>query len=186
MIFVTVCRTLFYQFFVLFIGLSIGFIVNAEYIGWKSNLIARSYTNIFHPVEFNENVCQNVKQWGATRIWAELGRPQTFEILEDGLLAEEYYVGKFKYVDVDSGEIIIKIISHRVLWKPWEYYWDDPTPTTEEELLDYLENGTVNSKESDKAYKLYQEKRLQDLKEKEKDEKKNVSAGLRVYTRVIL
>ena len=52
--------------------------------------------------------------------------------------------------------------------------------------MDYLENGTVNSKESDKAYKLYQEKRLQDLKEKEKDEKKNVSAGLRVYTRVIL
>ena len=81
MILVTVARTLFYQFFLLFIGISIGFICNAEWMGWKSSLVERSVQNIFFPIEFDENVCKNVKGLGAFRIWAELGRPKNFKII---------------------------------------------------------------------------------------------------------
>lgn len=162
MILVTVCRTLFYQFLLIAVGLSIGFILNAEYIGWKSTLIERSVTNIFNPIQFDEDVCKRVKNWGATRIWAELGRPNSFEVLEDGLLAEEYYIGKFKYVNVETGKTEIKIIPQRVRWKPWEYYYTDPTPESNEELLEYLDNGDLNSKESGKAFRLYDELKKQE------------------------
>ena len=185
MILITVARTLFYQFFLLFIGISIGFICNAEWIGWKSNLITRSYTNIFHPIEFDEKICQNVKNWGATRIWAELGNPKDFEVIEDAVAAEEFYIGKFRYTDVKTGQSKVEILSYRVRWKPWEYYWENPQPLTEEELWDYIENGTLNSKETEKALRLRKEKLLQQRKD-EKDEKKNGSADPRVYSGLIL
>jgi hypothetical protein len=162
MIIITVCRTLFYQFLLVAVGLSVGFILNAEYIGWKSSIIERSVTNIFNPIQFDEDVCNRVKNWGATRIWAELGRPNSFEVLEDGLLAEEYYIGKFKYVNVETGKTEIKIIPQRVRWKPWEYYYADPTPESNEELLEYIDNGDLNSKESDKAFRLYDELKKQE------------------------
>jgi hypothetical protein len=162
MILVTVCRTLFYQFLLIAVGLSIGFILNAEYIGWKSTIIERSVTNIFNPTQYDEDICKRIKNWGATRIWAELGRPSMFEVLEDGLLAEEYYIGKFKYTNVDTGETEVKIIPQRVRWKPWEYYYTDPTPESNEELLEYLDNGDLNSKESDKAFLLYDELKKQE------------------------
>lgn len=178
MILITVARTLFYQFFLIFIGISIGFICNAEWIGWKSNLITRSYTNIFHPVEFDEKICQNVKNWGATRIWAELGEPKDFEVLEDAVAAEEFYIGKFKYTDVITGDIKIEILSHRVRWKPWEYYWDDPKPATEEEIWDYIENGTLNSEETDRALRL--------RKQRQKNENKTGSNNSNLYSGLIL
>lgn len=164
MILITVCRTLFYQFLLITVGLSIGFILNAEYIGWKSSIIERSVTNIFNPIKYDEDICKRVKNWGATRIWAELGRPSMFEVLEDGLLAEEYYIGKFKYTNVETGETEVKIIPQRVRWKPWEYYYTDPTPTSKEELLKYMKDGDLNSKESDKAFRLYDELREQENK----------------------
>ena len=178
MILVTVCRTLFYQFFLIFIGISIGFICNAEWVGWKSNLIARSYTNIFNPVEFDEKVCQQIKNWGATRIWAELGNPKNFEIIEDAVAAEEFYIGKFKYTDVKTGKNKIEILSHRVRWKPWEYYWDNPKPITEKELWDYIENETLNSKETDRALRLRREKQLQERKKDENNIKPSIYDGV--------
>ena len=46
MILITVCRTLFYQFLLLFVGISIGFIVNAEWVGWKYPIIQTSFAII--------------------------------------------------------------------------------------------------------------------------------------------
>ena len=157
MILITVARTLFYQFFLLFIGISIGFICNAEWMGWKSSLVERSVQNIFFPIEFDENVCTNVKGLGAFRIWAELGRPKNFKIIEEGLAAEEFYIAKISYTN-EYGKTVTDIKSTRVRWKPWEYYWTDPTPWTEEEAWDYIDNGTLNSKETDKALKLRKER----------------------------
>ena len=57
--------------------------------------------------------------------------------------------------------MVEKIDSTRVRWKTWEYYWTDPTPSTEEEINKYLNEGTLNSKESDKALKLYNELKKQ-------------------------
>lgn len=151
-------RTIFYQIFILFIGISIGFITNAEWVGWKSNIIKKSFNNIFFPLEFNEQTCQNIKNLGAMKLWAMNGQPKNFEILEDGLLGEEFYIAKIKFKD-DKEKFVEKIESTRVRWKTWEYYYTDPEPWTQEEIKDYHENGTLNSKESDKAYKLMEEKK---------------------------
>ena len=61
------------------------------------------------------------------------------------------------FLEVSIDNKIEKIESVRVRWKTWEYYWEDADPRTKEELEDYINNGTLNSHESDKAYKLYQE-----------------------------
>ena len=161
MILITVARTLFYQFFLLFIGISIGFICNAEWVGWKSNLVERSFNNIFFPIEFNDNTCQAVKNWGQLKLWGLYKQPSNFKILEDGLLGEEFYVAKISYTD-ENGRTVEKIDSVRVRWKTWEYYYTDPEPWDMEDIEDYIENGTLNSHESDKALKLYREKQLQE------------------------
>ena len=152
----TVLRTLFYQYFLVFIGISIGFIANAEWVGWKTNLIEKSFYKIFYPIEFDQSQCRKIKNWGSYRIFAFSGYPEGFKIIEDGLLGEEFYIAKFEYKD-ENGNIVEKIDSTRVRWKTWEYYWTDPTPSTTEELKQYIENGTLNSKESEKALRLYSE-----------------------------
>lgn len=156
----TVLRTLFYQYFLVFIGISIGFIANAEWVGWKTNLVEKSFYNIFYPIKFDEPQCKKIKNWGAYRIFAFSGYPEGFKIIEDGLLGEEFYVAKFQYIN-ENGDVVQKIDSTRVSWKTWEYYWTDPTPSTEEEINKYLNEGTLNSKESDKALKLYNELKKQ-------------------------
>ena len=154
----TVLRTLFYQYLLLFIGISVGFIVNAEWVGWKSNLVAKSVENIFFPKEFNEDTCAKLKNWGAFKLWSFNGMPEKFKVIEDGLLAEEFYIAKFTYID-ENGNTIEKIDSVRLRWKTWEDYYTEPKIKTNEEIEEYIKNGTLNSSESDKALKLYQELR---------------------------
>jgi hypothetical protein len=155
-----VLRTIFYQYFLLFIGISVGFIVNAEWVGWKSNLVERSFYNIFFPVEFDEEMCAKIKGWGLYKLYAFNDCPADFKLIEDGLLGEEFYIAKFQYTN-KNGDTIEKIDSTRVRWKTWEYYYTDPEPWTEDDINDYMENGTLNSHESDKALRLYQEMRKQ-------------------------
>ena len=155
-----VLRTIFYQYFLLFIGISIGFIANAEWIGWKSNLVERSFYNIFFPVKFDDETCAKIKNLGLYRLYSFNNYPADFKLIEDGLLGEEFYIAKFQYTN-KNGDTIEKIDSTRVRWKTWEYYWTDPTPSTVEEIEEYMKNGTLNSDESDKALKLYREMRKQ-------------------------
>lgn len=149
----TVCRTLFYQFFILFIGISIGFICNAEIIGCKTQLVSKSFKNIFFPVKFDKEVCSNLKSWGAFKLYAKNQFPPDFEIVEDALLAEEFYWLKYSFTN-SNGEKEIAIDNIRLRWKTWEYYYGDGEVMTDEEITDYIENGTLNSKESDEAYRL--------------------------------
>lgn len=183
MILITVFRTIFYQFFILFIGLSIGFIINAEYIGWRSPIVNKSVKNIFFPTEFTEEVCQQVKNWGKFRIFAFNDRPENFTVIEDGLLAEEFYIAKFTYTD-DKGNTLEKIDKTRVRWKSWEYYYTGECTWTEKDLEDYKNDGTLNSIESDKFYKLLFELNNQNnhIKKEEKNEYQNDSTITSRYT----
>lgn len=154
-----VFRTLFYQFFLLSVGLSVGFIINAEYVGWKAALVNRSIKNIFYPIEMDDELCGKIKQFASHRIWQEIGQPKNFIIIEEGLAAEEFYIAKVSYLNENNREVI-DILSTRIRWKPWEYYYNDtPDITTEEELWHYYENGTLNSKETEKAFKLFRERK---------------------------
>lgn len=153
----TVCRTLFYQILLLFTGLSIGFICNAEWVGWKSNVVAKSFGNIFFPIQFDEDLCVKLKNWGSFKLWSFENRPKDFKIIEDGLLGEEFYVCKFQYKD-SKGKTVEKIESVRLRWKPWEYYYEFGETWDEEDIRDYLDNGTLNSRESDIALRLLAEK----------------------------
>ena len=155
-----VLRTIFYQYLLLFIGISIGFIANSEWVGWKSNLVERSFYNIFFPVEFDEEMCGKIKNCGLYKLYRFNDCPADFKLIEDGLLGEEFYIAKFQYTN-KNGDTIEKIDSTRVRWKTWEYYYTDPEPWTEDDIHDYVENGTLNSHESEKALRLYQEMRNQ-------------------------
>ena len=159
-----VLRTIFYQFFLLAVGLTVGFIANAEYVGWKSPLIKRSFNNIFFPIQMDENVCQQIKSFGALKLWGLLNMPQDFKVIEDGLIAEEFYVARVEYVN-ENGRKVTEIKNVRVRWKPWEYYYND-TPETwdDEDVKKYIEEGTLNSHESDKGFKLMEEKAIEEAK----------------------
>ena len=154
-----VLRTIFYQYFLLIVGLTVGFIINAEYVGWKSPLIARSFYNIFYPVQMDEELCQRIKNFAATRIWATLGMPSGFKVIEDGLMAEEFYIAKVEYQNQD-GRTVTEFHNTRIRWKPWEYYYNDtPETWSEEDFRKYMEEGTLNSQETDKGFRLMRERK---------------------------
>ena len=159
MILITVCRTLFYQFFLLFVGMSIGFIVNAEYVGWKYPIVQTSFYNTFYPIDFED---EGVLKWlygqGRLKIFGVMGKYRDIEIIEEAMAAEEWYWVKFSHTD-ENGNRKIEIENIRVRWKPWEYYYEDEamTPMTDEEAAKYINEGTLNSRETDRAFRLRDE-----------------------------
>jgi len=156
-----ILRTLFYQFLLLFIGGSIGFICNAEYVGWKLPIVTNSFYNTFYPIDFED---PGVLQWlygnGRLKIFGTIIRHKDLEVIEEAMLAEEWYWVKYSYTD-DDGNKKIEIENVRIRWKPWEYYFDEEAFKVmgEEEMRKYLEEGTLNSRESDRAFRLMHEKR---------------------------
>jgi hypothetical protein len=161
MILITVCRTLFYQFFLLFVGLSVGFILNVEYIGWKYPIVHNSIYNTFFPIDFED---EGVLDWlygqGRFKISAFNGYPKDFKVIEEAMCAEEWYWVKYSYTD-DNGNTKVAIDHVRIRWKPWEYYYEDEArePVTPEELQKYLKEGTLNSRDTDRAFRLRDEMR---------------------------
>ena len=120
-----ILRTLFYQFILLFIGGSIGFICNAEYVGWKLPIVTNSFYNTFYPIDFED---PGVLQWlygnGRLKIFGTIVRHKDLEVIEEAMLAEEWYWVKFSYTD-ENGNTRIDIKNVRIRWKPWEYYFDE-------------------------------------------------------------
>ena len=157
-----VFRTLFYQLLLLFIGGSIGFISNAEWVGWKYPVVSNSISNIFFPIDFED---PGVLQWlygnGRLKVFGLMGKYRDLEVIEEAMLAEEWYWVKFSYTD-DNGNTKTDIQSVRIRWKPWEYYYDDKAriPMDEEAMRKYIKEGTLNSKESDRAFRLMYEKKM--------------------------
>ena len=152
-----VFRIIFYQYMLLFIGLSLGFIVNAEYVGYKSAIISKSIAHIFYPTAYTEEVVKNLKSFGSWKLYALNNYPNNFTVLEDAILAEEWYWCKFQYTN-NHGQKMTDIQSTRLRWKPWEYYYDNGHVMTNDELKEYIKNGNLNSQESDLALRLRSEK----------------------------
>ena len=122
-----IVRSIFYHWLILFIGISIGIIVNSEWVGCKYILIERSINNIFFPLEYNENIEAFVKESGRMKLWASLDCPTDFTILDDLVKGEEFYWAVYTYKN-KQGKTIKDIGSIRVMWKTWEYYYkiDEP------------------------------------------------------------
>lgn len=160
MILITVCRTLFYQFFLLFVGLSVGFLLNAEYVGWKYPIVHNSIYNTFFPISFED---EGVLDWlyarGRFKINAFNGYPKDFKVIEEAMCAEEWYWVKYSHID-NNGNERINIDHVRIRWKPWEYYYNnDIEPMSEEDMKKYLIEGDLNSQETNRAFRLRDEMR---------------------------
>ena len=75
----TICRTIFYQFFLLFVGLSVGFLLNVEYIGWKAPIVGNSFYNTFFPIDFeDEGVLESLYKMGQFKIFSFLSQKGIF------------------------------------------------------------------------------------------------------------
>ena len=169
-LFICVLRTLFYQFFFIFVAFAVGFLLNAEYVGWKSNMVAQSYENIFNPIDFEDpGVLEQLYGIGRYKIFAFNGYPNNFKVIEEAMLAEEWYWVKYSYTIGKQEKLNINIDKVRIRWKPWEYYYEKEAMEdwTEAELRQFIDEGTLNSNESDRAFKLMFE--LKDMIKKESD-----------------
>lgn len=117
-----ILRSIFYHWFVLFVGVSIGFIGNSEWVGEKYVLVERSVRNIFFPIQYDENVEFYVKETGKLKLWSSLGCPSDLKILDDVVKGEEFYWAMYTYTNKD-GKLVKDISCQRVRWKTWEYYY---------------------------------------------------------------
>ena len=68
-----IIRSIFYHWFAVFVGISIGFIANSDWVGTKAAIVERSIRNIFFPIKYNAEVEAFIKQAGATRLWSSVG-----------------------------------------------------------------------------------------------------------------
>ena len=117
-----IIRSLLYPWIILFVGFSIGFICNSEYVGEKAIVIERSINNIFFPIKYDEKIEAWVKETGRMRLWANLSCPEHFEIIDEVVKGEEYYWAIYKMKD-KNGKEIKDIGSIKVKWKTWEYHY---------------------------------------------------------------
>ena len=159
-----ILRTLFYQFLLIFVGVSIGFITNAEWVGWKFPIVEKSVNNVFFPIDFeDEGVLEWLYKQGRFKIYCLHDYPQDFTVIEEAMAAEEWYWVKFSYTD-HNGNTQVKVDHIRIRWKPWEYYYEDEArvPMTDEDLKDYIDNGTLNSRDTNRAFRLRDEYRFQE------------------------
>jgi len=166
-----VLRTIFYQFFLLFVGLAVGFIGNAEWVGFKSCLVERSIKNIFFPIEFTPKMEKGMKFMLEQRMRTKEGYPLEFEVLSSVVVAnDEFCWIAYKYRDQD-GKLVFKDDVERMRWKTWEYNFDEesvlnPVDTEEEWLAldkrmsDWQEKikDAINLAEERKAEILEQER----------------------------
>lgn len=118
----TILRTLFYNWLLICIGISIGFISNAEWIGYKSLLVSKSIDHIFFPVEITPEFQKTIKEIGTKKIRLMVGNPSSFTILEDYLYDNEIYYADYEYIDA-KGNKIRETRRTRIYWKNWEYYY---------------------------------------------------------------
>ena len=86
--------------------------------------------------------------------------PKNFKVIEEAVAAEEWYWVKYSYTD-KYGNKQVAIDHTRIRWKPWEYYYDDEAmvPMTDEEAVKYINEGTLNSRETNRAFRLRDELR---------------------------
>ena len=146
-------RTIFYQFFFVFVLVSLLFIRYPLYFGPKLMVLHMSYLNHFHPVKF-EDAYDTLKSWGRMKAWSLHDSPQDFEIIEDAFAAEEFYWYKYSYTNA-RGLKVVGIDCFRIRWKPWEYYYEDiETVEMIEEGQKQMLKPTLNSIETDKAFRL--------------------------------
>ena len=151
----TFVRTLFYQLFLTFTIAAITFIVMPEQVGFRSMTLYMSYMNHFHQVEF-ERALPLLKGMGQWRIWLINRSPKNFRVIEDAMAAEEWYWCKFEYEN-NKGDLVTDIQNVRIRWKTWEYYYELEPPMSEEDMIEYLNDGSLNSQETDRAFKLMRE-----------------------------
>ena len=140
----TVIRTLLYQYLALFIGISVGFMLNPNYWGNRAPIIERSVKHIFYPIEYNEDVEEFILDVGRKRLFYESvtehgNLPKLFEIVKDSeyIEGEEWYHCQYQYVD-ENGTLDIHKYRTRIKWKPWELYF--PSAKDEEEIQEMVDN----------------------------------------------
>ena len=155
----TVCRTIFYQILLLFTGLSVGFILNAEWVGIKSVILERSVKNILYPVKYDDRLEKLVKDWGAYKIYINKGCPEEFEIIDENVYYnEEWYWCRYKFKE-KGGNLSFGEGTTRVRWKTWEYYYDHDVIDTPEKV----------KKKIDDDKKKIEKRRLEIEKAKERE-----------------
>jgi len=119
-----ILRTIFYQFLILFIGVSIGFILNAEYFGNKAPIIGRSVQNIFAPLKYSDEVELQLMKIGKYRLWVELDCPSNLTCYNSVIVSEEWFETDYSY-RTNQKNIIEGHYRTRIHWKPWESYFPD-------------------------------------------------------------
>ena len=171
-----IIRTIFYHWLILCAGISIGFMGNAEWVGYKSVLIKRSIDNIFFPIEFTSEIEKKVQNIGSKKIYIELGYPNEFEILGEVVYYnDEFYWCKYKYRDIHN-KLIFGESTTRVRWKTWEYNY-----SSNNEVIDTPEKARNSIKKlqlwHSKIIKAIQQadSKEKELLEQEKLKNKNIS-----------
>jgi hypothetical protein len=166
-----VLRTIFYQYFLLFVGLAVGFIGNAEWVGFKSCLVERSIKNIFFPIKFTPKMESGMKFMLAERMRIKEGYPAEFEVLSSVIVAnDEFCWIAYKYRDQD-GKLVFKDDVERMRWKTWEYNYDEEAflnpINTEEEWLALDKRMSDWQQKIKDAIDLAKERKAEILKEEQ-------------------
>lgn len=113
----TVSRTIFYQFFLVFVGLSLGLIIYPEWFGSKTLVVNKSIGNIFFHPTFEE-VKPGVMYVGRLRLWTYLDCPEDLDIYDEEMLSEELYVCNYDFTR--DGKKLTGSYQTFIKWKSWE------------------------------------------------------------------
>ena len=123
-----VLRTLTYEFVILMAVLAGCVIYAPEYCGQKIAIIRNSYVHIFHRVEYNDGVRDELIGLGQLRFWAEMVADNpvgdSIKIKAVRIWCQEFYQVQYTYTDI-NGERKDGLYTTHIRWKPWEYGYQE-------------------------------------------------------------
>jgi len=120
---ITIARVFFYQMLMLFVGISIGLIMEPEYWGRRANLFSTFYEHAFEPIKYTNEIEEILIGIGRRRVHITKHSPQhSVIILDDCIENEEWYCAKLKIID-NNGNESFESFRDRIRWRPWEHHY---------------------------------------------------------------
>jgi len=120
-------RTVVWRLLVISSAITVGFAINAEFVGWKSTATERFFNEKLFSIEYNAQVESFCKTLGRKKLIAELGNPppSNLQIIKEEITEQSKYTALFKLTTPD-GQQVVALYQAKVKWKPSDYDYSEP------------------------------------------------------------
>jgi len=119
-------HTVVWRLLVISSALTLGFVINAEFVGWKSTATERFVKEKLFSIDYDAQIEELCKTLGRKQLIAELGNPSPdrLKIIKEEVANQESYSALFQFI-LPDGKQVLAVFQAKVRWKPADYDYSE-------------------------------------------------------------